>query len=254
MEKILVGERIRKVYGTKDEQRSVLDDISMEIAKGEFVAIMGPSGSGKSTLLYALSGMDRIDGGNVIFEKNNLSSLDDTELSDIRRASMGFVFQQPYLLRDLQLLDNILLPSVRRNKKIRKELLSRAKTLMNKTGIGMLEDRYLTQASGGQLQRAGLCRALINNPKILFADEPTGALDSASAVEIMHLLADVHKSGTTILLVTHDRSVAARAQRVLFLIDGKIAGELHQGSFDCEHDDLSIRIENLEQWTRTLQR
>ncbi len=252
MEKILVGERLRKVYGTKDEQRSVLDDVSMEIAKGEFVAIMGPSGSGKSTLLYALSGMDRIDGGNVIFEKNNLSCLDDTALSDIRRASMGFVFQQPYLLRNLQLLDNILLPSVRRNKKNRKQLLLRAKTLMNKTGIGMLENRYLTQASGGQLQRAGLCRALINNPKILFADEPTGALDSASAVEIMQLLADVHKSGTTILLVTHDRSVAARAQRVLFLVDGKIAGELYQGLFDPEHDDLSIRIENLEQWTRTL--
>jgi putative ABC transport system ATP-binding protein len=248
MQKILVGENIVKSFGEGAEKRNVLDGVSVEINAGEFIAVMGPSGSGKSTLLFALSGMDGIDSGNVVFDGVDLSRLGDNELADIRRKKMGFVFQQPTLLRNLNVLDNIVLPSMRDGRKNARQINDKARALMAKTDVGELEERDITQASGGQLQRVGICRALMNDPKIIFGDEPTGALNSTSANEIMALLADIHRTGTTILLVTHDVRVAAKTERVLFIFDGSIAGEYLAGTYDETRDDLKSREESLTAW------
>jgi putative ABC transport system ATP-binding protein len=220
----------------------------VDIHQGEFVAVMGPSGSGKSTLLYALSGMDSVDSGKATFDGADLSALKENELADLRRTKMGFVFQQPTLLKNLNILDNILLPSMRDGRKNGARLTEKARTLMEKTGIAELEMRDITQASGGQLQRVGICRALMGDPKIIFGDEPTGALNSTSANEIMRLLADIHQSGVTILLVTHDVKVAAKTERVLFILDGKIAGEYLPGVYDETRDDLKTREKGLTAW------
>jgi putative ABC transport system ATP-binding protein len=248
MKKIIVGENIVKSFGEGAEKHNVLDGVTVEINAGEFVAIMGPSGSGKTTLMFALSGMDKVDNGNVVFDGEILSSLSDNELADIRRKKMGFVFQQPTLLKNLNVLDNIILPSMRDGKNNAKQLSDKARSLMEKTGIKDLEKRDITQASGGQLQRVGICRALMSDPKIIFGDEPTGALNSTSAKEIMDLLAEIHRSGTTILLVTHDVRVAAKTERVLFMYDGKIAGEYKADSFNEHNNGHKTREEHLASW------
>jgi putative ABC transport system ATP-binding protein len=226
MNKVITGKNIKKIFYKGNEEVNALDSINMEIAKGEFVALMGPSGSGKSTLLFALSGMDEITSGSVKFGNTELSELNENALADIRRTKMGFVFQQPTMMKNLNVLDNIILPATHRGKGMNAKLTQKAQALMQKTEINGLESRDTTAVSGGQLQRAGICRALINDPEILFADEPTGALNSTAAEEIMGLLVEIHKEGTAILLVTHDAKVAARADRVLFMKDGKIASEL----------------------------
>lgn len=253
MQKIIVGQNIVKSFGEGAEKRNVLDGVSVEIDAGEFVAVMGPSGSGKSTLLFALSGMDAVESGNILFDGVELARLDDNALADMRRSKMGFVFQQPTLLKNLNILDNIILPSVRNGKSSRTQVTAKAQMLMEKTGIAGLAMRDITQASGGQLQRVGICRALMSDPQIIFGDEPTGALNSTAANEIMALLADIHRSGTTILLVTHDVRVAARTERVLFIFDGKIAGEHRPGVYDETTDDLKAREENLTAWLNEMQ-
>jgi len=252
MNKVLVGENIVKSFGEGAEKRNVLDGVSVEINQGEFVSVMGPSGSGKSTLMYALSGMDSVDSGKVAFDGSELSTLSENELADIRRTNMGFIFQQPTLLKNLNILDNIILPSMRDHRDDAAKLTEKARTLMKKADILELEKRTITQASGGQLQRVGICRALMNNPKVIFGDEPTGALNSTSANEIMKLLAEIHRSGTTIVLVTHDVKVAAKTERVLFLFDGKIAGEYLAGKYDESNDGLKAREEDLTSWLADL--
>jgi len=226
MKKLVIGERIVKSYGTGEERRVVLDGVSVDIHEGEFVAVMGPSGSGKSTLLHALSGMDTIDEGKVIFGDRELTSTSEKELAEIRRTRMGFVFQQPTMLRNLNLLDNIILPALRDKRKHATDLVARARMLMERAGISGLEQRDITQVSGGQLQRAGVCRALMNRPRIVFGDEPTGALNSRASQEIMSLFAKVNAEGTAVMLVTHDARVAAWAERILFMRDGRIVSEL----------------------------
>ena len=248
MQKILVGENIVKSFGAGDEKRNVLDGVSVAINAGEFVAVMGPSGSGKSTLMFALSGMDAVDSGSVIFDGVDISQLGDNQLADIRRTRMGFVFQQPTLLKNLNILDNIILPSMRDRRENAAKITAKARALMQQTGIQGLEARDITQASGGQLQRVGICRALMSDPKIIFGDEPTGALNSTSANEIMQLLADIHRGGTTILLVTHDVKVAAKTERVLFMFDGQIAGEYLAGAYEESNDGLKVREEQLAAW------
>ncbi|MHA7964877.1 ABC transporter ATP-binding protein [Paenibacillus sp. CAU 1782] len=239
--KIIEGRHLVKAFGEGNEKRNVLDDVSVEIGEGEFVSVMGPSGSGKSTLLFVLSGMDGADGGKVAFGGKDLSLLKDNELADLRRTGMGFVFQKAALLSNLNILDNIILPSVRDNAKNTAKLTEKAKGLMKKVGIEGLEDRDLTQVSGGQLQRAGICRALMGDPNIIFGDEPTGALNSKTAAEIMDILADINRDGTAILLVTHDAVVAAKTERILFMLDGKIASEMMLHKFKGER--LEERME-----------
>ncbi|GAB2543725.1 ABC transporter ATP-binding protein [Gracilibacillus alcaliphilus] len=229
MKKIIDGQRIHKSFTAEKESIKVLRDVSVTIYEGEFIAVMGPSGSGKSTLLYTLSGMDTVDSGKVAFIHHNLTECGEAELADIRRQQMGFVFQQPAFLKNLTIIDNIILPSMRDNRKQVKALTNKAQQLLERTGIGDLADRMTHQVSGGQLQRAGICRALINEPKIIFGDEPTGALNSKSAQEIMDQFLQTNQEGTTIMLVTHDAKVAAQSERVLFMKDGQIVDELQLG-------------------------
>ncbi|MFT3983688.1 MAG: ABC transporter ATP-binding protein [Lachnospiraceae bacterium] len=243
MENIVTGKNIVKIFGKGVEQVKALDRVTVEIKKGEFAAIMGPSGSGKSTLLFALSGMDDISDGSVKFGNTELSKLQENELADMRRTKMGFIFQQPTMLKNLNLLDNILLPAVRDGKKDTAALGQRAKVLMKKAGIDGLENRNTTEVSGGQLQRAGICRALIGAPEILFADEPTGALNSKSAEEIMELLVGINREGTSILLVTHDAKIAAHADRILFTRDGNIVSELLLQKFNGK--DMEARTKKV---------
>lgn len=231
MEHIIKCKNIMKVYGMGSESQYALNGINMELGKEEFISIMGPSGSGKSTLLFAVSGMDAIDGGTVTFDGMDLGSYTENQLADLRRTQMGFVFQQPTMLHNLNILDNIILPSIRDNRKNARKITEKARRLMEKAGILQLADREITQVSGGQLQRAGICRALMADPKVIFGDEPTGALNSRSAEEIMDILAEINAQGTAIMLVTHDAKIAARTERILFMGDGKIAGEMQIGKF-----------------------
>ena len=222
----------------------VLRGLDLTVLDGEFVAVMGPSGSGKSTLLYNISGMDTMTGGDVQFAGQDLGSLHQKQLARLRLTTMGFIFQHVYLLKNLCLLDNIVLPAYLAGLAPRDELNERALALMERTGVADLADRDVTEASGGQLQRIGICRALINEPQILFGDEPTGALDSTAATEIMDILGELNAEGTTIMLVTHDAKVAARTSRVLYLIDGRIVGDRQQDPYtgtglDRRHLDLT---------------
>ncbi|MDO5080863.1 ABC transporter ATP-binding protein [Buchananella hordeovulneris] len=216
----------------KDWQSRVLHGIDLDIAEGDFVAIMGPSGSGKSTLLHLLAGMDQPTGGTVTLAGQELAGLDPSELAQVRLTRLGFVFQQPHFLPTLSLLDNVALPGLLAQRRSRAEVAARAQTLLQQLGIGDLADRAVTEVSGGQLQRAGICRALINEPAVVFGDEPTGALNSATAAQILTELEAIHAAGTTMVLVTHDPQVAARAARVLVLADGRLVQDMRLSGND----------------------
>ncbi|MBR2563481.1 MAG: ABC transporter ATP-binding protein [Paenibacillus sp.] len=232
----------------ENEEHRILKDINLQLKKGEFVSIMGPSGSGKSTLLYNISGMDQITAGSVFFNGKQISAFPEKELASLRLTKMGFIFQNIHLLKNLNLLDNIILSAYLAKKSNRDTINNRAMSLMKKMGINELAEHNITQASGGQLQRIAICRALINNPDILFGDEPTGALNSKSTHEIMDILGDINATGTTILLVTHDVKVAARSERVLFMMDGNLVADKRMGKYVKEREDLKSRESQLGQW------
>lgn len=208
-------------------KNGILREISFGVRAGEMVAVMGPSGSGKSTLLYQVSGMDRADSGEVWMDGTEICGLSEDARAKLRLSQMGFVFQQMNMLKNLNLLDNILLPAwqLHRGKAARRELERRARMLMGKMGIESLAERRITEVSGGQLQRACICRSMMNQPKILFADEPTGALNQSAAREVMTEFTRLNREGATILMVTHDSKVAAQCGRILYLLDGCIRGE-----------------------------
>ncbi|MBT2284302.1 ABC transporter ATP-binding protein [Paenibacillus polymyxa] len=232
----------------ENEEHNILKDINLQLKKGEFVSIMGPSGSGKSTLLYNISGMDQISAGSVYFNGKKISAFQERDLASLRLTKMGFIFQNIHLLKNLNLLDNIVLSAYLAKNSSRETINTRAMSLMKKMGIDELAEHNITQASGGQLQRIAICRALINNPDILFGDEPTGALNSKSTYEIMDILGDINRAGTTILLVTHDVKVAARSERVLFMMDGKLVADKNIGKYASERQDLKTRESHLTQW------
>lgn len=213
-------------------KNQILNHVSFTMESGEMVAVMGPSGSGKSTLLYNVAGMDQPSGGKVWLNGQEIAGLSEDEKADLRLHRMGFVFQQMNMMGNLSILDNILLPAVQSNKgrkenrKSKAELTDKARKLMQKLSIPDLAERSITQVSGGQLQRACICRSMMNQPEILFADEPTGALNKSAAAEVMEEFVKLNREGTTILLVTHDSKVASRCNRILYLLDGRICGEL----------------------------
>ena len=216
-----------KTYIVNKRQNNVLKNVNFTVSEGEMVAIMGPSGSGKSTLLYAVSGMDSITAGEVDFCGENIAKLGEKELASLRLDEMGFIFQQMYMMKNLTILDNIVLPAVesKKSKETRQEKFARGEQLMRKLGIIEIADNDMNEVSGGQLQRACICRSMMNQPKLLFADEPTGALNRTSSNEVMNELVKLNSEGTTIVMVTHDAKVAARCGRVLYIVDGNIKGE-----------------------------
>ena len=217
-----------KTYITNKRQNNVLKNVNFKIEEGEMVAIMGPSGSGKSTLLYSVSGMDRPTAGEVFLGEQKITDLSEKELADVRLDYMGFIFQQMHMLKNLSVMDNILLPAYQSEKKdrTREEINAYCRQLMRKLEISELADNDITEVSGGQLQRACICRSMINNPKILFADEPTGALNKSAANDVMQELIKLNQEGTTVMLVTHDMKVAAKCSRIMYIEDGNIKGEL----------------------------
>lgn len=223
--------KLLRVENLSKEQ--ILHQISFDMEPGEMLAVMGPSGSGKSTLLYNVAGMDQPTAGQVWLGDVVITELSEDEKARLRLYHMGFVFQQMNMMANLNLLDNILLPAAQANRgkgrKSKEELRLRAQTLMEKLGITGLEQRRVTQVSGGQLQRACICRSMMNEPKILFADEPTGALNKSAAGEVMEELVKLNREGTTILMVTHDSRIASSCDRIIYLLDGRISAELKLG-------------------------
>ena len=224
-EVILKVEKLKKSYEIADKNNTILKEIDLQVKKGEFVAIMGHSGSGKSTLLYCISGMDKISSGSVKYNNKELEKLSDDEISNLRLMNMGFVFQNSCLLKDFTILENIMLPCMKAGKTPKADIRKKANNLMKQVQIENIAGSEINQVSGGQLQRAAICRALINEPDILFADEPIGALNSKSTFEIMDIFNQVNNSGTTIVMVTHDIKVAVRASRIIYLADGAIKQE-----------------------------
>ncbi|PKM86503.1 MAG: ABC transporter ATP-binding protein [Firmicutes bacterium HGW-Firmicutes-12] len=212
-------EKISKSF----KNAKVLQDISFEIKKGDFVAVMGPSGSGKSTLLYSISGMDSLSCGSVLFEGINISEMQEEELSAFRLTKMGFVFQNAQMLKNLSVFDNIILPGLVAKKELPDDIRKRATKLMKRMEIEGIKERDIREVSGGQLQRASICRAMINNPEILFLDEPTGALNSGATDQVLAILEDLNRDGMTIMTITHNPHVAAKARKVLYIRDGQIA-------------------------------
>lgn len=248
MAKALAVKNLCKTYIVNKRQNNVLKNVNFEIEEGEMVAVMGPSGSGKSTLLYSVSGMDRPTEGTVMLGDKNITELDDKGLAKVRLDEMGFIFQQMHMLKNLSVMDNILLPAYQSEGKgkTRKEINEYCRELMHKLGINDIADNDITEVSGGQLQRACICRSLINNPKIIFADEPTGALNRSSSEDVMTELNKLNKEGTTIMIVTHDMKVAAKCSRIMYIVDGNIKGELKLGVF--AEGSIRDRERKLNNW------
>lgn len=231
---ILEVKDLCKTYIVNKRQNNVLKNVNFTVSEGEMVAVMGPSGSGKSTLLYAVSGMDSITAGEALFCGKNIAKMGEKELADLRLDEMGFIFQQMYMLKNLTVLDNIILPAAqsKKNNENRRHTVQRGQELMRKLGIIDIADNDINEVSGGQLQRACICRSMINDPKMIFADEPTGALNRTSSDEVMEELAKLNKDGTTVMLVTHDVKVAAKCTRVMYIVDGNIKGEYNLNKYE----------------------
>ena len=216
----------------------ILNGISFAVRKGEMVAIMGPSGSGKSTLLYCVSGMDKTDGGTVRLNDTEITALSEEEKSQLRLHRMGFVFQQMNVLSDLNVIDNIMFTSVyAEGRKHEKEIKEKALKLLKEFGIEDIADHMTNEVSGGQLQRACILRSMMMDPQILFADEPTGALNQRAAGTVIDSFLKINREGVTILMVTHDSKVAIKCDRVLYILDGELRGELELGKYDPEKEE-----------------
>lgn len=227
-------------------ENEILKNIDFHIKKGEFVAVMGQSGCGKSTLLYSISGMDQPTSGEVLFEGQKLSYVSEKEMEKLRLNRMGFIFQKANFLKNLSIEDNIVFPAFQTGKKSRGEVVKEAEKLMEQMGILPIAKHDIRKVSGGQLQRAAICRAMINHPAVLFGDEPTGALNSSATIEVMDIINRINRQGTTVLLVTHDAKVAARADCVIYLEDGSIKEALELGKY--AETEVIEREEKLKEW------
>ncbi|XMB72038.1 ABC transporter ATP-binding protein [Mycoplasmatota bacterium WC30] len=239
MEKILESKNLCKTYYSNDVEFHALKNVDLVINQGEFVAIMGQSGSGKSTLLYTLSGMDDITGGDVFIKNKKVNNLKAKEITKIRRENIGFIFQGINLVSNLTLKENVVVPGYLATKS-KNVINERATNLLNKMKIMDQTDKLPSQVSGGQKQRAAIARAMINNPDILFADEPTGALNSSSGKAVLDLIKNFNEEGQTIVMVTHDIKSASYANRVVFLKDGRIEGELDLKKYQTDNQEKVI--------------
>lgn len=229
---ILRTNKLCKSFSNGGKLQHVIKNLDLDIYEGDFTVIMGASGSGKSTLLYALSGMDKPSMGQVFFDERDISNYSNDELAVFRRGSGGFVFQSIHLLENQTVLDNVLTSALIVQKHSPK-LVQKAKDLLAKVGLDKEDlEKYSSQLSGGEAQRVGIVRAIINDPRIVFADEPTGALNSASSKEVLDIFTDINKKGQSIVMVTHDFKTALRGNRVIFLRDGGIAGDLALGAYE----------------------
>lgn len=227
----LKTEKLSKSFSTGGVMQHVLKNIDLQLYKGDFTVIMGASGAGKSTLLYALSGMDTPSLGTITFGNETISDMSSDKLAVFRRRHCGFVFQQIYLIDGMNVMDNVLAAGLLVNKD-KKELTRRARELFRAVDITEeMQRKFPTQISGGEAQRVGIARALINSPEILFADEPTGALNSQMGLDVLDTLTGFNEQGQSVVMVTHDMRSARRGNRILYLKDGVIMGECDLGKY-----------------------
>lgn len=238
---ILEVSHLKKIYTTRFGGNKVqaLSDVSFHVEKGEYVAIMGESGSGKTTLLNILAALDKPTGGSVMLEGRDLGKIRESAIAAFRRDNLGFVFQDFNLLDTFSLQDNIFLPLVLAGKQYR-EMQERLTPIASMLGITELLPKFPYEVSGGQKQRAAVARALITGPRLILADEPTGALDSKSTDELLRLFSDINRNGQTILMVTHSVKAASHAGRVLFIKDGEVFHQIYRG--DCRNEELYQKI------------
>lgn len=251
MKEVLLSARgVRKEFSGKHEKEQVLKNIDVDIYAGDFTVIMGSSGAGKSTLLYALSGMDSITEGEVLYRGTKISGYKERQMAALRSHEFGFVFQQTHLVSNLSLFENVAvagyLDSVRQPKEVREK----AEKLLSRMNVEAAKDRFPSEVSGGEAQRAAIARAMINSPGLLFADEPTGALNKRISGEVLSLLTGLNENGQSILMVTHDIRAAIRGTRVLYLEDGKILAEMTFPAF--READAKRRETELSAWLSAL--
>ncbi|WP_138494236.1 ABC transporter ATP-binding protein [Paenibacillus pinistramenti] len=229
---ILEARKIHKIYGTKQNSQEVLKGIDLTIEEGEFVSIMGPSGSGKTTLLNVLSSIDKLTHGSIIINQVEMTGMKEKQLAEFRKRHLGFIFQEYNLLDTLTVKENILLP-LSIAKISRREASQRFESLAAELGILELKDKYPNEISGGQKQRTSAARAFIHEPSLIFADEPTGALDSKAASDLLNKLSDLNqRRRSTIIMVTHDPVAASYCSRVIFIKDGQVYTQLNRGAQD----------------------
>ena len=228
---IIKTNKLCKTFSNNGNMQHVLKNVDLDIYEGDFTVIMGPSGAGKSTLLYALSGMDTPTLGKIIFNGEEITKMSIDELAVFRRKNCGFVFQANYLIDSMSVLDNVLVSGLLVNKN-KKEVTKNAKELLKKVDIGSkLWNKFPTQLSGGEAQRVSIARALINNSKLVFADEPTGALNSKTGKDVLDTLTEFNNQGQSIVMVTHDIKSARRGNRIIYIKDGEIAGICDLGKY-----------------------
>ena len=232
---ILEVKGLKKTYTTRfgGNQVQALKNVSFSVEEGEYVAIMGESGSGKTTLLNILAALDKPTGGTVLLDGRNLADIRESAMAEFRRDNLGFVFQDFNLLDTFTLQDNIFLPLVLSGKNYR-EMKNRMRPIAQKLGITEILSKYPYEVSGGQKQRAAIARALITDPKLILADEPTGALDSRSTDSVLKIFSDINKDGQTILMVTHSTKAASHAGRILFIKDGEVFHQIYRGNSSNE--------------------
>ena len=239
---ILKTEQLCKTFSNGDARQEVLKNLDIDIYDGDYTVIMGSSGAGKSTLLYALSGMDKPTSGSIKCEEREIAKLSNDKLAVFRRENCGFVFQQMFLLENMSVMDNILASGLlkRGNKK---DIVARAKTLLSKVGLTEeIWNKTPNKLSGGENQRAAIVRALINEPHIIFADEPTGALNSAAGEAVLNVLSEVNQNGQNIIMVTHDLVSARRGNRILYIKDGIICGECNLGIYRSGDEERHLKL------------
>ncbi len=239
---IISARGLKKSFGTGDGSQTIFENLDLDIYRGDFTVIMGSSGAGKSTLMYSLSGMDRPSDGTVHFAGKEVTECSDDQLAVFRRKHCGFVFQQIYLLEKMSLMDNVLTAGAL-GKSGRKDLVKRAKELFELVNIPEItQKKFPSQVSGGEAQRAGIVRAVINSPEVVFADEPTGALNSNNSEAVLNVFTKLYEEGQSIIMVTHDKRTALRGNRVLYIRDGQIFGECDLGKYNVENSEREEKL------------
>ncbi len=248
-EVVIKTEKLSKSFSVGGKQQHIIKNLDLEIYKGDFTVIMGSSGAGKSTLLYTLSGMDKPSLGRIVYCGEDITGMNDDKLAVFRRKHCGFVFQQIHLVDSMSVMDNAISTGMLTGQK-QKALKEKALELFGRIGIGEeLTKKFPAQLSGGEAQRCAVVRALINDPDIVFADEPTGALNSAGVKAVLDVLTDINDSGQSVVMVTHDIKSARRGNRIIYLQDGGIMGECELGKYvsgdDTRHEKIRRFLEDM---------
>lgn len=248
---VLSAKKLCKSFAHNGGQVHILSHIDFDLYEGDFTVIMGASGSGKSTLLYALSGMDRATAGEVIYNGNDIVKMKEKDLAKLRYTDFGFIFQQMHLVSNLTLFENVAVPGYLNKSKPAAEVRKRTEKLLEQMSVSHIKTHLPTQVSGGEQQRCAVARAVINSPKVLFADEPTGALNRKNTADVLDLLTELNKDGQSVLMVTHDMRAALRANRILYIEDGKIIGELALPDYNA--NDEKSRETQVNAWLTSLE-